>query len=64
MVNLNPKSGFSTSHSFALIKLRFSEVQAMFSDGPRELQDRKSSSRAGLVTFFESRLGARLGRVG
>ena len=59
MVNFNPKI-----HSFASIKLRFSEVQAIFSDGPKEPQDRKSSSRAGMVTSFESRLGARLGRVG
>ena len=29
--------------------------KAMFSDGPRELQDRTSSSRAGVVTFFERR---------
>ena len=38
---------------------------AMFSDGPRELQNRKSSSRAGVVTFFERRFftGYRLSEV-
>ena len=39
--------------------------KAMFSDGPRELQDRTSSSRAGMVTFFERRFftGYRLSEV-